>query len=169
MTHPNTRQARQRSVLAGVLFLLAMVGLVTEEQLARPSLLTLTQFYVANLLSGATGRVPLFWSIEMFNATLSLEGTSGDDAPIQLRIITPGGDMLTTDAMSRLDPSRNVGVCPMHRPSAGTAWWSGRVPEAMASELRARGTTGYRVEVLKHSSWYDVLLVDSGCRGVGRL
>lgn len=169
-TKQATRATLPRRRVSAVVFLLvAVLAAIAEEQLVRPSALTMTHFYAANLLVGVTGRVALLWSIETFSPTLSLEGTSGDDAPTDLRIVAPSGDVLTTEAFNRLDPSKNVGVCPMHRPSAGTTWWSGRVPETMASDLRTTGSTAYRVEVLQNSSWYAVLLVDSGCRGVGRL
>lgn len=164
-----TTLSHGRMVLVALLALAIVAVLVGEEQLVRPSALTLVRFNAANVASGWTRQVAFLWTIETFNPTMSLEGPSGDAAPTALRIATSAGEVLTTDGLKRLDPSRNIGVCPMHRPETGASWWAGTVPEAMADELRTTGHTSYRLEVFRDTTWSPVLLIDSGCRGVGRL
>ena len=154
--------------LVGLLVIAVLAG-ICEERAAPPTLLTLGHFSVANLLAGTTGDPAFMWSIETFNLTLSLEGPFGGTALTRVRITSPDGEVVVASELTRLDPAKNVGVCPGHRPPLGTPWWRGQVPAAMANDLRTTGNTAYRIEVLAGSAWRRVMLIDSGCRGVGRL
>ncbi|MDE3111606.1 MAG: hypothetical protein KGK34_01535 [Chloroflexota bacterium] len=158
---------RRRAALVGLLALVVLSG-IYEERTTGLSILTLVHFSVANLLAGTTGDLAFMWSIETFNQTLSLEGPFGESTLTAVRVTSPDGEAVVASALSQLDPAKNVGVCPEHRPPLGTPWWRGQVPAAMANDLRTTGNTAYRIEVLAGSTWRRVMLIDSGCRGVGR-
>ena len=148
--------------------LLAAVVVVAVLLSDRPGPFTVWQFERANANADMTGPVTLLWSIEIYSDTLSVEGPPGAAAPSALRITASDGNATPPSSMRTLDPAVNISVCPGRRPPKGASWWSGAVPPDMAADLRLRGATQYRIEVLVRSEWRSVRLIDSGCRGVGR-
>lgn len=159
-----------KRILAGAVIALAIpVAIVAVlEVFQRPSPLTLLRVGYANSNADATGPVTMIWSVELYTAQMSMQGPSGAAAPIEIRLIDPEGRVILTRATRLLDPAVNIGVCPGHRPPKGAGWWSAEIPLALAEELRGRKALTYRFEAVIRTVWRPVVLVDSGCRGVGR-
>ena len=159
-----------RRVLLGALIALAVPLVIAgvQEVVQRPSPLTLLRVGFANSNADASGPVTMIWSVELYTAQLYMQGPSGSAAPTEIRLIDPEGRVILARATRLLDPAVNIGVCPSHRPPKGTSWWSGEIPLALAEELRGRRALTYRFEASIRTEWRPVVLVDSGCRGVGR-
>ena len=142
--------------------------LVIAELVVRPGLVEQFRAERINANADAGGPIALLWSIESYSDILYMEGPRGAAAPTQIRIVRPGGDATEPRPTRTLDPAVNVGVCLKERPPLGTTWWSGTVPHELAEQLRSTGQTAWSFEALGRAGWVWVVLIDSGCRGVGR-
>lgn len=143
-----------RQVLAAsVTLAILTAGLLVEERTVHPSLFTTRRFDAMNASAGTAGAVAMFYSVETYNDTFSLEGPRGDLAPSAVRILASSGDVVASGPTKHLDPARNIGVCPSHRPPLGTTWWSSTVPGALAGDLRSSGRTSFRIEARVGDSW----------------
>ena len=154
------------AVAVAVLIGGAAAGLA--EVLVKPGPIEQLRAERINANGDAGGPIAMLWSIETYSDTVYAEGPRGAAAPTQIRIVPPDGDPTEPRPTRTLDPAANVGVCPNERPPFGTTWWSGIVPHDMAEQLRASGQTAWRLEAYGRMGWVPVVLIDSGCRGVGR-
>ena len=158
-------------VAVGVVAAMLFVGCVIAiaELLSKPGPVEQLRAEWLNANADAGGPIAMLWSVESYSDVLYTEGPRGAAAPTQIRIVGPDGGATEPRPTRTLDPAVNVGVCPNERPPLGTTWWSGIVPHELAEQLRSSGQTTWRLEALGRAGWVRVVLIDSGCRGVGRL
>jgi hypothetical protein len=142
------------------------VGLA--EALVKPGPLEQLRAERINANGDAGGPIAMLWSVESYSDIVYAQGPRGAAAPTQIRIISPDGGVMEPRPTRTLDPAVNTGVCPNERPPLGTTWWSGAVPHEMAEQLRSSGQTAWRIEAYGRMGWVPVVLIDSGCRGIGR-
>jgi hypothetical protein len=138
------------------------------EVLVKPGPLEQLRADRINANADAGEPIAMLWSIETYSDLLFVEGPRGAAAPAQVRIVRPDGLASVAMPTRTLDPAVNIGVCPQERPPLGTTWWSGTVPQDMAGQLRSTGRTDFQLEALVRDRWVGVVLIDSGCRGIGR-
>lgn len=151
---------------AALIFVIACFG--AAELLVKPG--PLEQLWADRINANADAGEPIamLWSIETYSDLLSVEGPRGAAAPAQIRVVRPDGGASTAMPTRTLDPVVYIGVCPQERPPLGTTWWSGTVPREMAEQLRSTGQTTWHLEAYVRERWVGVVLIDSGCRGIGR-
>lgn len=158
---------RTAAAIAAVL-IIAIAAFGAAELLVKPGPLEQLRADRINGNADAGEPIAMLWSIETYSDLLYVEGPRGAAAPAMVRILRPDGNASTAMPTRTLDPAVNIGVCPQERPPLGTTWWSGVAPREMAEQLRSTGQTTWRLEAYVRERWVNVILIDSGCRGVGR-
>ena len=153
---------------ASIALVIPIVIVAVLEIVQRPSPLTLLRADYANANAEISGPITMIWSVELYTSVVTLQGPGGSAAPAAIRLIDPDGQVIVTRPTRALDPAVNIGVCPGHRPPKGTSWWSADVPGALAEELRTGRRVTFRFEASIRDQWRPVVLMDSGCRGIGR-
>lgn len=158
----------RRVAAAIALALIAIAAAGAAELLVRPGPLEQLRADRINANADAGEPIAMLWSIETYSDLLSVEGPRGAAAPAQVRIVRPDGGASAALPARTLDPAVHIGVCSQERPPLGTTWWSGQVPREMAEQLRSTGRTAWGLQAYVRERWVGVVLIDSGCRGIGR-